>query len=310
MKLMLLFFIFWNIQSGKAIIGGKEVIPNQYPWVLKLNVYFEQWEVNCGASLISKKFALTAAHCVSQVASELILFWQHGISDAEVSIKNMEVTAGEHSLIENENSQKRIKICKFKIHPLYHQAKYVDLAILEFCNPVEFNENIQPIELVPPKLNIWKDGRPNVTIAGWGRMENNTFPSKLRAVTQQIKTVNNIYNKSNQIWQDFRNGICEAFEFVLCSLYARICEDFEFVPCSLYARPSFIKTVLLTYDYFGSGTDYGDSGGPIWWKDAETLKIYQVGVTSGGVPIDDKLLSRICYYDAVNESYQWIMDNI
>ena len=66
----------------------------------------------------------------------------------------------------------------------------------------------------------------------------------------------------------------------------------------------------VTDDYFGSGTDYGDSGGPIWWKDAETLKIYQVGVTSGGVPIDDNLLSRICYYDAVNESYQWIMDNI
>ena len=26
MKQMLLFFIFWNIQSGKSIIGGKEVI--------------------------------------------------------------------------------------------------------------------------------------------------------------------------------------------------------------------------------------------------------------------------------------------
>ena len=39
MKIMLLFFIFWNIQSGKAIYGGKEVIPNQYPWVLILRFY-------------------------------------------------------------------------------------------------------------------------------------------------------------------------------------------------------------------------------------------------------------------------------
>ena len=54
MKIMLLFFIFWNIQSGKAInvgkadaethqiYGGKEVIPNQYPWVLKLDIYVEE----------------------------------------------------------------------------------------------------------------------------------------------------------------------------------------------------------------------------------------------------------------------------
>ena len=67
MKIMLLFFIFWNIQSGKAIYGGKEVIPNQYPWVLRLDIYFEKrwWENTlCGASLISKKYALTAAHTV------------------------------------------------------------------------------------------------------------------------------------------------------------------------------------------------------------------------------------------------------
>ena len=210
-------------------------------------------------------------------------------------MKNMEIIAGEHSLIENENSQKRIKICKFKIHPLYHQAKYVDLAILEFCNPVEFNENIQPIELVPPKLNIWKDGRPNVTIAGWGRMENNTRSSKLRAVTQQVKTVNDKWIGDDLI------------------LRTAFCEYFEFVSCSLYAWWSFIKTVLFTYDYFGSGTGKGDSGGPIWWEDAETHKIYQVGVTSGGaydVIIEDNLVPNICYYAAVKESYQWIMDNI
>ena len=130
MKLILLFFIFWNIQSGKAIIGGKEVIPNQYPWVLSLLVNSEKGSNSCGASLISKKHALTAAHCVSPS--------ERGF------IKNMEITAGEHSLEQNENSEKKIKVCKFQIHPLYDNPlfyEWIDLAILEFCDPIEFNIN-------------------------------------------------------------------------------------------------------------------------------------------------------------------------
>ena len=271
MKIMLLFFIFWNIQSGKAIYGGKEVIPNQYPWVLILRFYrfHNEQEMGCGASLISNKYALTAAHCVSQP--------KHG------SIKNMEIIAGEHSLIENENSEKRIKICKINIHPLFQYGhhthvcnKCTDLAILEFCNPIEFNDHIQPIELAPPKLNIWKYGRPNVTTAGWGRMENNEKSYELRALTHQITT------------EKIRN-VCEHL----------------MVPYSLKGWWSVTKTFILTFDDYSS-INSGDSGGPLWWKDAETHKIYQVGVTKG---IDFEKKQIISSYSAVNENYQWIMDN-
>merc|ERR1712173_130754 len=113
---------------------------------------------------------------------------------------------GEHSLLGTDYSEKIIKICKFKIHPLYqHHYESIDLAILEFCDHVEFNKNIQPIELAPPKLNIWKYGRPNVTTAGWGRMENNEKSYELRAVTQQLRTLP-----------------CEVCEYVSCSLYTRL----------------------------------------------------------------------------------------
>ena len=272
MKLMLLFFIFWNIQSGKAIIGGKEVIPNQYPWVLDLFINLEKGWSSCGASLISKKHALTAAHCV--------FLSERG------SIKNMEITAGEHSLIQNENSEKKIKVCKFKIHPQYYIKYYnpyksVDLAILEFCDPIEFNEHIQPIELAHPKLNIWKYGRPIVTTAGWGKTENSKKLSpKLRAITQKIRTLS--------------HEVCEY-------LFS------PFDPCSLYTWLAFIKNYIFTVDDY-SGTNSGDSGGPLWWKDPETHKIYQVGVTSAGKNFGKRQLMSL--KTAINKNYQWIMDNI
>ena len=60
-------FMVINFHSSYGIIGGYEVIPNQYPWMLHLysinkpvhgTVYF------CGASLLSDRWALTARHCV------------------------------------------------------------------------------------------------------------------------------------------------------------------------------------------------------------------------------------------------------
>lgn len=62
-----LFFLFFFFPTGCGqrpgvrIIGGSTATPSSWPWQLSLRVMGVH---NCGASLISPKWAVTAAHCV------------------------------------------------------------------------------------------------------------------------------------------------------------------------------------------------------------------------------------------------------
>lgn len=46
----------------QKIVGGSETLPNELPWVAGL---FRQNKLYCGASIVTNKFLITAAHCVS-----------------------------------------------------------------------------------------------------------------------------------------------------------------------------------------------------------------------------------------------------
>lgn len=51
---------------GSHIIGGEEAAPGEFPWQLSQQRQGSSgWSHSCGASLLSKKFALSAAHCVN-----------------------------------------------------------------------------------------------------------------------------------------------------------------------------------------------------------------------------------------------------
>ena len=115
----------------------------------------------------SKDWALTAAHCVRKQ--------NHQISS--YSLCSTSIFAG-------EKSQREIKVCHIKVHPLY-DTEGQDVALLKLCESVNF---ITPIALAPPGLDIWKYGTtpPNVTTAGWGVMENRLLSNTLRAITVQI----------------------------------------------------------------------------------------------------------------------------
>lgn len=51
-------------QIGKVarIVGGSEAIPGAYPWTGSIRIKPD--EHHCGATIISDKYLLTAAHCV------------------------------------------------------------------------------------------------------------------------------------------------------------------------------------------------------------------------------------------------------
>lgn len=63
-----LFFLFVSASCGhrnygQRIVGGTTAIPHSWPWQLSLR---RTGHHQCGASLISPLWALTAAHCVNK----------------------------------------------------------------------------------------------------------------------------------------------------------------------------------------------------------------------------------------------------
>ena len=67
--------VFLTFKHCNTIQVDPEVAPlvhGDFPWVLKLIKYHNNGHVGyCGASLISNKFALTAAHCAMNLAKPI-----------------------------------------------------------------------------------------------------------------------------------------------------------------------------------------------------------------------------------------------
>lgn len=62
-----------NINGVLKVLGGSESDPHSRPWMGQL---FYEGNFLCGLSLISDRYALTAAHCVSRgILIEILTGW-------------------------------------------------------------------------------------------------------------------------------------------------------------------------------------------------------------------------------------------
>jgi hypothetical protein len=143
----------------------------------------DKWNHQCGATLISHKHFLTAAHCVKNTTN-----------------RNIHVGAFDLSTPRQQGIDVDIKYVN--IHPLYnHPNAYFDIAIITTDN-VEFTNKIQPICL--PKYSstdVHKYDEKHVDLLGWGGTGHETEPSKtLKRVSQQI--FDNEYCNKTHIRED------------------------------------------------------------------------------------------------------------
>ncbi|XP_060527679.1 chymotrypsinogen B-like [Cylas formicarius] len=147
------------------IIGGEEAKLGQFPWM----VLIEFEDVYCGGGLLNQYYAITAAHCTN------------------VTLDNITATVG---TIFNKYPYCGEKGCVSDAQVLSINKTYlmpnVDLALLEFSKPAEYNDNVRPVclprgDIVDHPEKYISAGEHFVTVAGWGSINNrlNTYVPEL-----------------------------------------------------------------------------------------------------------------------------------
>lgn len=189
----------------KAIVGGQVTDKNKYPWMVAILAKSgSSYRLICGGSLISERFVLTAAHCVTKTSGKQ-------------KASELRVLVGAHDITRDGTLYDVKSVYPHEDYKFW--LAYHDIALIKLANDVPFDDIINPVCLGPASLlkKIKKDqllGYPAV-VAGWGTTSyEGSVSSKLREVTVQIynRTVcSENYAKMDGAKSVLPQGITDSF---------------------------------------------------------------------------------------------------
>ncbi|XP_017776652.1 PREDICTED: transmembrane protease serine 9-like [Nicrophorus vespilloides] len=175
------------------VVGGNITRVHEFPWIAGLS---RNGEFYCGASLITRKHLLTAAHCVNgfDIRGITVVLADHD-RDATDRFSTAEVRG----------------VKKVRQHRAFDAYSFNnDIAVLELDEPVSFSSKIQPACL-PNTVNADYSGRLAV-VAGWGRLgEREEVSPVLRKVAVPVWKKNDCYNSGYGEKRLSENMFCAGY---------------------------------------------------------------------------------------------------
>lgn len=164
----------------EVIVGGEEALPNEFPWMVKLNIELEGGNHSiCGGILIDWDVVLTAAHCCCETEKEPALAISPWRIWASVESYRTNITAINVTIHEHFNYTKE---------PLHVRA-INDIALIKLKD--EFRQ-INGLKITAPGV---LNAKQNGTIVGWGKTQNNSsFPEKLMKAQINVTEGTSCYN--------------------------------------------------------------------------------------------------------------------
>jgi len=186
---------YQDVQLQGRIVNGIESKPGAWPWQVSLQLLHPKKGFMghlCGGMLISQKWILTAAHCISNEA----FHYPYG--------PLWTVVAGEHDRNLEEGPEQRLLVEKVIMHDRYHQYHH-DIALLKLRDPVALNQtNFVRSICLPPEDDVDVFKGVNCIATGWGqtkhggKMDQLLHQTELSVVDNQQcrKVYGEVYNIS------------------------------------------------------------------------------------------------------------------
>uniref|UniRef100_E2J797 Salivary serine protease n=1 Tax=Triatoma matogrossensis TaxID=162370 RepID=E2J797_9HEMI len=131
------------------IVGGRHMRPHEYPFLAALSFSPSPLIPRCGATIISNRHALTAAHCTNAVGGDVSLF----------------VIVGEH-VIGNSPKSYAVEVERLIQHEYYNNKNYSnDISLLYLETPLRLTEIVSVACMPLPGLSVIGE---YVRVLGWG----------------------------------------------------------------------------------------------------------------------------------------------
>ncbi|XP_062554335.1 chymotrypsin-1-like [Armigeres subalbatus] len=177
---LLLYSLTVVIVSGNdaKVVGGQSSqsrVPYQISLQIMTRSYYGlgplEWMHNCGGSVVSEKYVVSAAHCLD------------GIDPARLS-----VVSGTNDLRNNGNKGTRHLVDWTLIHPDYIELNRSDIGLIRVVEPFTFGAKVQPISFSEKQVG----GGVECLLTGWGY----TMPIRIGRTPQDlqeayVKTITN-----------------------------------------------------------------------------------------------------------------------
>ncbi|XP_025835882.1 brachyurin-like [Agrilus planipennis] len=191
MNEIVLIFITFSLVTAQLtssedvrIVGGHEAPRNSLRYQAALRLLYDGTSSFCGGSLITRRYVLTAAHCLN-----------------EDGLISLEVILGAHNIGHRESTQQRILTSTFKFHEGYSDETLVnDLGIVYLPTPANLNQYVQLITL-PSRADASNSFvGSQAIVSGWGYISQSATD-----ITDVLRYVN-VYIISNDVCKQTFNS--------------------------------------------------------------------------------------------------------